>query len=232
MLNFQVQDLGPICKVDGCTREGLHQKHRIRGWCSDPGCKHSEEPILRWPRINGDVACACGQLLITEQPTKNPWRDLAGRAAFKIFELKKLALDTILPCPWREAFGSCSSCRCQAGQISAVSLIAHYAAMFELYDTKGLSALDDAIVSSVTRYEPKRFADVLDDVENNYGKISPKRETSKRMLHRHLRSLAERGHVLCVDVGESLRAYLKPGSPIAGDVRSIRDYFRSTMVIG
>lgn len=234
MLSFQVQAEGPICKVDSCTIEGVHNKHRVRGWCTDWACSCSFESApdgtLRLPRVNGDVACACGQPMTTVRETKSPWRDIATRARARIELLSNFDPDRMTACPWRVAFRRCWGCRCEStGEISIGRLIVHYQTMIERYESTDLSALDDAIVSSVTRYEPKRFADVLDDVENNYGSISPKRETSKRLLHRHIKSLAERGRILRVDVGESLCAYLKPDSPIANDPRGILDYFRSTM---
>lgn len=234
MLNFQIQGPDPICKVDSCTIEGVHNKHRIRVWCPDWACTSSiesaPEGVLRLPRVSGEVVCTCGQLMTTREPGKSPWRDVANRATQRLNTLRKLDPAVKLQCPWREAFRKCWSCRCGGtGEVIAGQLVAHYEAMVERYESRDLSALDDAIVSSVTRYEPKRFAEVLDDVENNYGTISPKRETSKRLLHRHLKALAERGRVLRIDVGESLCAYLKPDSPIAGDPRSILEYFRATM---
>lgn len=87
-------------------------------------------------------------------------------------------------------------------------------------------ALDDAIVRAVSDIQPKNFAVLVDDVENDFGSLGDNRKSGMRRLHRRLRALCEAGRVLKIDVGGTLFAYLKPTSRVSRDVSFLRDQLR------
>lgn len=87
-------------------------------------------------------------------------------------------------------------------------------------------ALDDAIVRAVSDIQPKNFATLVDDVENDFGSLGHNRQSGMRKLHRRLAQLCDAGRVLKVDVGGMLFAYLKPTSRISRDVEYIREQLR------
>lgn len=84
-------------------------------------------------------------------------------------------------------------------------------------------ALDDSIVRSVSDTQPKRFAALVDAVENDFGSLGMNRESGLRRLHRRIRALVDAGRILRIDLGNTLFAYLKPTSRIANDVSFIRE---------
>jgi len=84
-------------------------------------------------------------------------------------------------------------------------------------------ALDESILKAVSDVRPKHFAQIVSDVENDYGTLAENRRSGMRRVHRHLRTLVNMGAVLRIEIGEMLFAYLKPTSRIASDVGFVRE---------
>jgi len=83
-------------------------------------------------------------------------------------------------------------------------------------------ALDHAIAKAVSKTYPKHLDAILRDVEDDYGS-GPTQSALSRAVQRHLARLVERGHILKIDLGRRLYAYLRPGSSLVGDVDLMRD---------
>lgn len=78
-------------------------------------------------------------------------------------------------------------------------------------------ALDHSIAKSISRTYPKPFHVILRDVEEDYGEVNP------RTAQRRLKRLVERGHLLRIDLGRRLYAYLRPGSTMVHDADLMRE---------
>lgn len=84
-------------------------------------------------------------------------------------------------------------------------------------------ALTRAIARATSRTYPKHYDAILHEVQKDYGACN------SRTVQRHLRRLVERGHVLQVDLGKRLFAYLRPGSKMAGDIDLLREQISDLM---
>jgi len=83
------------------------------------------------------------------------------------------------------------------------------------------SALDHSIAKAASKTYPKPLAMIIEEVHSDYGGC----ET--RTIQRHLSKLVERGHLLRIDLGRRLYAYLRPGSSLAGDIGLMREQIES-----
>lgn len=84
-------------------------------------------------------------------------------------------------------------------------------------------ALDHSIVKAVSETYPKHISAIVADVRDDYGTIGSSESSLHRHVQRHLARLVEHGHILRVDLGQRLFAYLRPGSKLASDVDLIRE---------
>jgi hypothetical protein len=78
-------------------------------------------------------------------------------------------------------------------------------------------ALDHSIAKATSKTYPKHLDAILRDVQDDYGSCE------YRTVQRHLARLVERGHIIRVDLGRRLYAYLRPGSSLVRDVELMRD---------
>jgi len=78
-------------------------------------------------------------------------------------------------------------------------------------------ALDHAIAKATSKTYPRHFGAILQLVEADYGACI------ERTVHRRLKRLVQRGHILRIDLGRSLYAYLRPGSPMVNDIALMRE---------
>ena len=67
-------------------------------------------------------------------------------------------------------------------------------------------ALRVSVFNAVSFYEPRNFATILSQVENDYGSCC------ERSVHRHLGSLRQIGTIVRMDFKGRLHAYLRAGS--------------------
>jgi hypothetical protein len=70
-------------------------------------------------------------------------------------------------------------------------------------------ALDHCIAKAVSQTYPRHIAAIVEEVRQDYGACN------LRTVQRHLQRLVQRGHLLRIDIGRSLYAYLRPGSSMA-----------------
>lgn len=84
-------------------------------------------------------------------------------------------------------------------------------------------ALDEAIVRAVSDVRPKPFTMLANDVVNDFGSLGDNSKSGERRLHRRIKALVEQGRILRIEIGNTLFAYLKPTSRIAGDLEYIRE---------
>jgi hypothetical protein len=82
--------------------------------------------------------------------------------------------------------------------------------------------LDNSIARAVSKTYPKPLDAILREVEDDYGLDSTK-SAFNRNVQRHLTKLVERGHILRIDLGQRLYAYLRPGSALVDDIGLIRE---------
>ena len=87
-------------------------------------------------------------------------------------------------------------------------------------------ALDHSIAKAVSKVYPKPIDMILDEVINDYGDVNV------RTLQYHLRKMIDRGHLLRIDLGRRLYAYLRPGSNMVNDVELMRDQIEAMLVTG
>lgn len=78
-------------------------------------------------------------------------------------------------------------------------------------------ALVNAVARATSATYPRHCEAIYRAVRDDYGTCT------MRSVQRTLKVLVERGHVLRVDLGSRLYAYLRPGSRIADDVALIRE---------
>lgn len=78
-------------------------------------------------------------------------------------------------------------------------------------------ALDESITRAVSLTYPRVFTTIAQMVEEDYGSCN------LRTVHRRLKRLVQRGHLLRIDLGKQLYAYLKPGSSLVNDVDLMRE---------
>src|SRR3990172_3495241 len=78
-------------------------------------------------------------------------------------------------------------------------------------------ALDHSIAKATSRTYPRHFDAILHEVEADYGDCNP------RTVQRGLRKLVERGHILRIDLGRHLYAYVRPGSKLVNDIDLLRE---------
>lgn len=86
-------------------------------------------------------------------------------------------------------------------------------------------ALDHSIARATSKTYPRHFAAILQVVENDYGACN-----SRTVLRRLLR-LVDRGHILRIDLGSQLYAYLRPGSPLVNDIDLMREQCLAAMSV-
>lgn len=81
-------------------------------------------------------------------------------------------------------------------------------------------ALDHSIAKATSKTYPKPFNMILRDVEDDYGSCN------SRTVQRRLARLVHRGHVLRINLGRRLYAYVRPGSSITtSDIEMMREQF-------
>lgn len=90
-------------------------------------------------------------------------------------------------------------------------------------------AIDESIVKAVSDFTPKRFAHLVNDVENDFGSLGENRDSAMRRLHRRIAWLVKQGRILRVDLGDTLCTYLKPTSRLARDVTYLRELVNDTL---
>jgi hypothetical protein len=78
-------------------------------------------------------------------------------------------------------------------------------------------ALDHAIAKATSKTYPRHFNAILREVEEDYG------DCIGRTVARRLARLVKRGHILRIDLGRSLYAYVRPGSKLANDIDLVRE---------
>jgi hypothetical protein len=78
-------------------------------------------------------------------------------------------------------------------------------------------ALDDSITKAVSLTYPRHINAIVQLVEDDYGSCN------LRTVQRRLRALVQRGHLLRIDLGRQLYAYLKPGSALVNDIDLMRE---------
>ena len=83
-------------------------------------------------------------------------------------------------------------------------------------------ALDHSIAKAVSKTYPKHLDAILREVEDDYG-TGPTPSALYRAVQRHLAQLVTRGHILKIDLGRTLYAYLRPGSSLVSDVELMRE---------
>lgn len=82
-------------------------------------------------------------------------------------------------------------------------------------------ALDHSIAKAVSKDRPKNLDTILREVQDDYG-LDSTEGALYRNVQRHLAKLVQRGHILRIDLGKRLYAYLRPGSRLVRDVANIR----------
>jgi hypothetical protein len=78
-------------------------------------------------------------------------------------------------------------------------------------------ALDDSIIKATSQTYPKPFEVIMRDVEYDYGSCN------MRTVQRRLRAIVQRGHVIRLDLGRRLHAYVRPGSNMINDLDLVRE---------
>lgn len=103
-------------------------------------------------------------------------------------------------------------------------LISHYERLVFEFDAEDPDhPLMASLTNAVSRYEPKKFADLAKIVENDYGSVGPTKATADRVLHRYLARAVETGKILKLEVQDRLFAYLHPRSPLARRPDDVRE---------
>lgn len=116
-------------------------------------------------------------------------------------------------CPWKGPASlernACPRCK---------SAITGTRAPWEYDDPMGLTG---AVARATSKSYPMTFAMICRDVRDDYG------ECTERTIHRHLARLVDRGCILKVDIAQAFAVYLRPGSKLANDIETLRefDYF-------
>lgn len=217
-----------ICRIEGCERDEVHSLHAIRAWCNNKTCKNARGVFIT-PDEHGCVTCqVCAQemRIRIDEPEKS-WVLVVRGAYRRIDDLRAKMPFELVDCPWGQIDGyNChEGCKCRGTkQVSVAFLMAHYEQVIEDFDCEALHhPLEDCIERAVKTYEPKRFGDLIRDVEADYGAIGPTEETSDRVLHRYLARLVSRGRVIRVGLGNRLFAYLKCGSKLATEISHCRE---------
>lgn len=92
-------------------------------------------------------------------------------------------------------------------------------------------ALDESITNAASVVYPKSFEAIMRDVEGDYGSLarSGDHASSMRTVQRRLRKLVSEGHILRIDLGRRLFAYLKPGSNMTNDLDLMREQLEINM---
>jgi len=85
------------------------------------------------------------------------------------------------------------------------------------WERPAAGALDHSIAKAVSLTYPRHFSAILQFVENDYGSCC------MRMVQRRLRILVQRGHLLRIDLGRRLYAYLRPGSKLVNEIDLMRE---------
>lgn len=78
-------------------------------------------------------------------------------------------------------------------------------------------AITNAVARAVSPVQPRGIMAITHLVQNDYG------DCNVRTIYRHLGKLVARGHVLRVDLGERLYAYLRPNSRYVNDIAYLRE---------
>jgi len=78
-------------------------------------------------------------------------------------------------------------------------------------------ALDHSIAKATSKLYPRHVRAIQQIVEDDFGPCTA------RTIQRRLGRLVERGHILRIDLGRSLFAYLRPGSPLVNDIELMRE---------
>ena len=85
-------------------------------------------------------------------------------------------------------------------------------------------ALDHSIAKAVSKTYPKSLDLILNDVVHDYG------DCCMRTVQRRLKRLVERGHILRIDLGQRLYAYIRPGSNMISEVDLMREQIETLMM--
>lgn len=91
--------------------------------------------------------------------------------------------------------------------------------------------LTGAVARAVSR-TPKVFREIVRDVVDDYGKVSPTEASAERSIHRHLKKLVERGQIIKLDLGFTFAVYLRPKSRWLRDPEAIREYIEGEIEYG
>jgi len=86
-----------------------------------------------------------------------------------------------------------------------------------VWDRASPKALDHSIALATSKTYPRHFSAILQIVENDYGSCN------YRTVARRLKRLVQRGHLLRIDLGQQLYAYLRPGSPMEREIDLMRE---------
>ena len=81
-------------------------------------------------------------------------------------------------------------------------------------------ALDHSIAKAVSQTYPRAAETIFREVEHDYGSCCT------RTILRRLKILVARGHILKIDLGERLYAYVRPGSSLVNDLDLMREQIR------
>ncbi len=195
----------------------------LRSICREDGC------------VRDEVHVADPKLCRLEDDETPPWHTVVRRCYTRLAQLRGVASQLVLRCPWSELEGApvCDDdCRCAGrGTVTVAFMVAHYEATLDYFeaDDRLRHPLEHSIEQVVTAH-PKAFHDVLRAVQEDYGTISATTASSDRILHRYLARLAERGRILRVDLGDRLYAYLKRGAKAAADPLHCREVLRDAMI--
>jgi hypothetical protein len=86
-------------------------------------------------------------------------------------------------------------------------------------------ALDHSIAKAVLQTYPKPFEVIMRDVEYDYGSCN------MRTVQRRLRALVQRGHLLQINLGKRIYAYVRPGSNMLNDHALMREQIESLATV-
>jgi hypothetical protein len=77
--------------------------------------------------------------------------------------------------------------------------------------------LDHAIAKATSQIYPRHLDAIVRHVHADYGPCT------SRAIQRRLVRLVERGHILRIDLGKQLYAYLRPGSKLVNEIDLMRE---------
>lgn len=80
------------------------------------------------------------------------------------------------------------------------------------------NGLINSIARATSKAYPMWFSAIAREVRDDYGNVD------ERTIYRYLKVLVDRGHILKLDLGLQLAAYIRPGSRLLKDLDSLREY--------